>query len=692
VLHRLTKEQYPDAGNPKTQYFEYKYDNAGRRIEMTDPTYARAAVEPKPQRWAYDQDGMLINVGHSQNVDYLRNRGEDYGVMYDSRGRINRVLYPGDNNQPVMEVEYQYNDANQIAKIIARDLTKGASTDIYCMEYGYDANGRKIRQVVKEQEADEDTDAYYVTTFNYDSRDMLTDEKYLRWDNANTIWKVMYWGHYNYDTAGNMVNRVVSQIVNGVAKMYIDGPFTYSRGYQLRYFNRTDPGNAETRAYNLTYDANGNVTHIQRQQGQQPFTDSFYEITEMEFDYDAKNRLVKYRFGGAGSWYDIKYDALGRVRERVDLTPTTSKYYLDGRQLIQQLDSYNNVQFDYLRGATGLDRQWNETNDTRRFYIKDNLGTVWAVVNPSDLSVKRYNYNAWGEHLDKDDTDFPTDTNWMRYIGCRVEAFGKGTTTQRDAIYHLDFRDYLPITQCFLNRDPLTLKDINSWKLPSGLYSYVYSLNDPSNRSDVLGLHPNTTRWCEWFAEVPVDYPYKELHIVWYNQSKKLWCVWFCSFTDIQWIYKTYDGNPGEKSEQVGWIEDHEYTLVPFNKYPLTFELVSFVKGSHLLWKRVLVNDGKDIGTFRLDCKLDTKYKYWGNIHDCMPPGYTEKDSSWAGGGSFSIIWNQPCQEKSPSGAGWGTGNGSCGAPREKRFDPGRSSFARAYGYPEFKPFPFEGP
>jgi len=45
-LHRLTKEQYPDAGNPKTQYFEYKYDNAGRRIEMTDPTYGRAAGEP----------------------------------------------------------------------------------------------------------------------------------------------------------------------------------------------------------------------------------------------------------------------------------------------------------------------------------------------------------------------------------------------------------------------------------------------------------------------------------------------------------------------------------------------------------------------------------------------------------------------------------------------------------------------
>ncbi len=41
-MHRLLREQYPDSGTPKTQYFDYKYGNAGRRIEMTDPTYGRA--------------------------------------------------------------------------------------------------------------------------------------------------------------------------------------------------------------------------------------------------------------------------------------------------------------------------------------------------------------------------------------------------------------------------------------------------------------------------------------------------------------------------------------------------------------------------------------------------------------------------------------------------------------------------
>ena len=512
---------------------------------MTDPTYGRAEVEPKPQRWAYDEDGMLINVGHSQNVDYLRNRGEDYGVMYDSRGRISKVLYPGENNQPVMEVEYQYNDGGQITKIIARDLTKGAVTDIYCMEYGYDANGRKVRQVIKEKEADADTAAYYVTSFNYDARDMLTEEKYLRWDNTNSVWKVMYWGRYNYDTAGNMVMRTVEQIVNGAQKIYVDNMFSYSRGYELKSFQRLALADAELRTYNLTYDANGNVTHIQRQQGPPPFTDSFYEITEMEFDYDAKNRLVKYRFGGAGSWYDIKYDALGRVRERVDLTPTTTKYYCDGRELVQQLDNSNNVQFDYLRGPTGLDRQWNEGNDTRRFFIKDNLGTVWAMVNPSDLSVKRYNYNAWGEHLDKDDTDFPTDTNYMRYIGCRVEAFGKGTTTQRDAIYHLDHRHYLLCIHALLQRDP---KDLNVPKYTSNSpYSYCYhnpsGLFDPSG---LAGVYPELcTDLCpsllatEWFKFNSCG------HIQAISYLAHDWPCYCCS--DVFGFWNIFDPTPNRK-------------------------------------------------------------------------------------------------------------------------------------------------
>jgi len=537
------------------------------------------------------------------------------------------------------------------------------------MEYEYDSNGRKIRQVQKQKESDADTSAYYVTTFNYDTRDMLTEEKYLRWDNSNSVWLVMYWGRYSYDIGGNMAQRIVYQIVNGNSKSYAD-TFTYSRGYELTSFARGTPavGQGEVRTFTLTYDSNGNMTHIQQNQA---FTDSFYDITEMEFDYDAKNRLVKYRFGGAGSWYEIDYDALGRVRARIDLSPTTTKYYSDGRQLIQQLDNSNNVQFDYLRGATGLERQWNESNDTRRFYIKDNLGTVWAIVNPSDLSVKRYNYNAWGEHLDKDDTDFPTDTNWMRYIGCRVEAFGKGTTTQRDAIYHVDHRHYSAVVS-FLSRDPLGFmgdlignddnvesactiplnpfgrfpspnSDLTSESITEGntstiLKPYQYSDNQPTNWSDPSGL-----LCCE-----RTGYWVSETFILW-RQSKNpaRFCVWKCWHKIIIirkkvrgcWGLETrnngYDSYERDDKVQQAWLSAYYpglviYKLSGWGKVTKEYYFASYG------WRNI---------TFE---KVECHFEH--NIYPdyrFAPPSYCIGEG-WPGLGEaaiFEVSYNKPCDK-----------------------------------------------
>jgi len=115
------------------------------------------------------------------------------------------------------------------------------------------------------------------------------------------------------------------------------------------------------------------------------------------------------------------------------------------------------------------------------------LGTVWAMIESGFTPqqsplIRLYNYNAWGEHIDAYDINFPDyddDPNLMRYIGCRVEAFGKGTTTQRDAIYHFGYRHYLPILQLFLQREPSNSRI-------QDLYNYCY--NDPCNRKDECGL------------------------------------------------------------------------------------------------------------------------------------------------------------------------------------------------------------
>jgi RHS repeat-associated protein len=238
----------------------------------------------------------------------------------------------------------------------------------------------------------------------------------------------------------------------------------------------------------FTYDANGNCTHI-LQSGS--FTDNnFYGVTEMEFQYNADDKLIEFRYDGSGNWNEIQYDALGRVIERVDTSSVSSKYYYDQHQLIQQLDSSNEVDFDYFAGPLGLMRQIDETGagDDKRFYILDGKRTVKALIDPSDLSIKHYNYNSFGEHLEKDSA-FPSESNVIRYIGSRLEGFAKPSDA-KGALYHLGHRHYLAQLGMFLQRDPLYTAISPKAYYAKDTNPYGYSGNNPVMKVDRHGLIP----------------------------------------------------------------------------------------------------------------------------------------------------------------------------------------------------------
>ena len=81
----------------------------------------------------------------------------------------------------------------------------------------------------------------------------------------------------------------------------------------------------------------------------------------------------------------------------------------------------------------------------------------------------------------------------MRHIACRFEAFGN-STAQTDVIYHLDYRNYIPIIASFSQREPLL-----SCNNPDLLKPYSYAKSNPPNLKDPHGLFYRCE--CDQFEE-----------------------------------------------------------------------------------------------------------------------------------------------------------------------------------------------
>jgi hypothetical protein len=187
----------------------------------------------------------------------------------------------------------------------------------------------------------------------------------------------------------------------------------------------------------------------------------------------------------------------------------------------------------------------------------------------------------------------------MRYIGCRYENFGN-STAQTDVIYHFDYRHYLPLIG-FINREPMTLgewvyalgspgqylgscKDNiinpqdpvviayatipptnNGIALPKismykSINSYLYTRNNPPNRSDISGLNSNDSlACCSRDVELPPGFSPRNFvvaHFVAEQGFPDNWytCVWHCR-AHMYHFSRTYDYDECDRIEDCysGW-------------------------------------------------------------------------------------------------------------------------------------------
>jgi RHS repeat-associated protein len=209
------------------------------------------------------------------------------------------------------------------------------------------------------------------------------------------------------------------------------------------YDTTNRPVRADDRS--LTFDANGNLTHLAGAAGTRTFV------------WDALDRLAA-TTGDAGTTA-FAYDALGRRMAREDGDGVTMFVY-DITDVVEDLTPSG--QRSYLRGITP-DELFADGAATA---IADGLGSIIRLVDPDGRVGDVLGYEPFGRTIS-------TASTPARY------GF-TGREREGDNLYYLRARYYHAGLARFLSEDPLGLA--------AGVNAYAYAFNDPVNAVDPTGL------------------------------------------------------------------------------------------------------------------------------------------------------------------------------------------------------------
>ena len=443
--------------------YSYSYDEYGRVTDVfIDGTKSYSTV--------YNAKGQIAEI-----IDLVNNTKSLY--TYDISGRLLRVSQSGGRS-----ISTGYDILNRVTAINYQfaGQTKTAS-------YGYGDDGRKGTSTLL-------SGATQTTTYDSLSREtastvgsLTKNTSYLNVSSNKTTTLPLTLSYTQNDTT--LLNVAYTYDVRGnIATLTVDGvtyTYTYDSLNQLTGVTTSD--NSFTATY--SYDAGGNITSktvngvttaygydsywkdkLTSYNGKPLIYDlSGNPLTSYKGEFTWEGRQMMYADDPYGLCIYYSYNENG-IRTQKDANDVVTNYFLDGSTILAQQTGSNVIWFIYDSAGEILGFTY---NDTPYYYLKNQQGDVYKVVDADGTIVASYTYDPWGKVLSA--TGSMANINPIRY-----RSYYYDTETE---LYYLNSRYYDPEIGRFISADnyPSTGQGL------TGNNMFAYCGNNPIVRVDNNG-------------------------------------------------------------------------------------------------------------------------------------------------------------------------------------------------------------
>ena len=429
----------------------FTYTSDGKLAAVTDGSGTT--------RYTYDEMDGLSKVEYPD--------GNYVSYNYDGAGRLSSI------NTALGSASYEYDKLDRLVRVVDRNG--------YATLYEYDANGN--RSTVKYANG-------IVVTYNYDELNRLICEKALDKQGGLVA-------QYEY-TLGAAGERLKAEETDRTVE------YTYDKLYRLTGEKITAGG--ETDEYTYAYDSVSNRITKTKNSAETTYTyNALNQLTSengtsYQYDdagnlisvtsdtksvlyaYNAENKMIRatVQEGNSVSVEEYEYDYAGN--RTVKKSENDYTYYLNDvsgslTQVLAELDADGNEKCWYTIGADLISQERNGAVST---YLYDGHDSVRGLSDETGAVTDTYNYDAWGELLDKTGT---TENSYL-YCGEQLDS--------ATGLYYLRARYMNPSTGTFTTMDTYQGSIFD----PVSLHKYLYANANPVTYVDPSGYFGLTDVVC----------------------------------------------------------------------------------------------------------------------------------------------------------------------------------------------------